>query len=85
MMHFETDFKHHGLRRNCRKLWKGVFGGKVTPGKGIMPVGLFFFWRLDCLEHAVEQQVVNDLQTSGQKKRQTQKRCVGKQRSGKDG
>jgi hypothetical protein len=53
-MHFETDSKGHSLRGNYRKLWEGVFGGKVTPGNGIMLVVLLFFWRLDCLEHAIE-------------------------------
>jgi hypothetical protein len=54
MMHFEADSKSHSLRRSRRKLREGVFGGKATPGKEIRPVVLLFFWRLDCLEHAIE-------------------------------
>ena len=64
---------------------KQCFEGRAVPGKGVRTALLFFFGCLNRSEAAIEQQVVNDLQTSGQKKRQIQKRCVGKQRSGKDG
>ena len=43
---------------------------------------LFFFGRLDRLETAIEQQVINDLKSTRQKEGQIHQRCIGEQGSG---